>query len=341
MTLLIVVAFVAASWVLKTAWPVLTWMLIAAFLAIALNPAVVWVEKRVKRHGLACMIVFTCVIAVVGSVAALVLPTLITQMHSLIQSAPNLLSELSRGHGRLGFLEKRFHLAERVKTALDVSHTAAPALAFAKSVVTKVAALVTIAFLTLFMLLEGRVWLERGYSLLPQRLQSRWRRAGDDIAQMIVGYAVGNLIISLIAALVTLVTLWLANVPFALPLAVLVSLLDLVPIAGAFIGGVIVTAVAFTVGTPTGLIVLAVFVCYHQIEGHLLQPLIYGRTVRLSPLVVLVAILLGVCFDGILGAVAAIPVAATVQILILEAVALRKESQPPEAASVDDPDAVV
>lgn len=327
LTLLIVAAFIAAAELLMTSWQVLTWMMVAAFIAVALHPAVKWVERIVHGHSLACMIVFSFVIIVVGAITALVLPTVITQMHSLVKAAPNLLNELSHGHGRLGFLERRFHLAERLKTAINVSHTAAPALAFAKSVVAKVAALVTVAFLTLFMLLEGEIWIERGYTLLPQRLQSRWRRAGDDIARMIVGYALGNLLISLIAALVTLVTLWLARVPFALPLAVLVALLDLVPIAGAFVAGVIVTAVAFTVGTPTGLVVLAVFVCYHQVEGHILQPLIYGKTVRLSPLIVLVAILLGVSLDGILGAIAAIPVAAIVQIIVHEVLALRRQSR--------------
>jgi predicted PurR-regulated permease PerM len=190
------------------------------------------------------------------------------------------------------------------------------AVGVAKSVVTAVVAVVTIAFLTLFMLLEGPNWVERGYGLVPARHRARARRVGRDVYRAVGGYVMGNLAISLIAGVVSAIVFTFLGLPFPFALALVVALLDLIPLAGATIAAVIVTTIAFLDTTTSGIVVLIFFVVYQQLENHVLQPVVYGKAVKLSPLSVLVAVLIGAELAGIVGALGAIPVAAAIQVLI-------------------------
>jgi predicted PurR-regulated permease PerM len=198
------------------------------------------------------------------------------------------------------------------------------ALSVTKSVITIIAATVTIVFLTFFMLLEGRAWVERVYSLFPERSQARWRKVGDDIYKTVGGYVTGNILISVIAGASATVVLLVMGVPYAVALGLLVAVLDLIPLAGATVAGVIVVLVAFLHSVPAG-VVLAIFVIvYQQLENHFLQPVIYGRTVQLSPLAVLISVLVGAELAGILGALAAIPVAGSLQVIVRDQFAARR-----------------
>ena len=207
------------------------------------------------------------------------------------------------------------------KRLLGISNTA---VAVTKSILTLVAATVTIFFLTFFLLLEGGSWVERFYSLLPERSQPRWRRVGGDIHKTIAGYITGNLLISLVAGVSSTIVLLALGVPFAVALGLLVAILDLIPLAGATIAGIIVVAISFLHSITAGIVMLAFVILYQQAENHILQPLIYGRTVQLSPLVVLISILIGAELAGILGALAAIPVAGSLQVLIRDVLATRR-----------------
>jgi predicted PurR-regulated permease PerM len=192
------------------------------------------------------------------------------------------------------------------------------ALAVTKGVITAVFATVTIAFLTLFMLLEGPAWIERLYSLLPEEKQPRWRAIGRDIYRTIGGYVTGNLAISLIAGITSTTALVILGVPYAVALGLLVAILDLIPLAGATIAAILVTTVAFLDSTTSGIIILIFFIIYQQIENQILQPVVYGRTVQLSPLAVLIAVLIGSELAGVIGALAAIPVAGAAQVLLID-----------------------
>jgi predicted PurR-regulated permease PerM len=199
------------------------------------------------------------------------------------------------------------------------------AIAVTKSVLTIIAATVTIVFLTFFMLLEGHAWVERLYGLLPERSQPRWRRVGHDVYRTVGGYVTGNLLISLIAGVSITVVLLIMGVPYAVALGLLVAVLDLIPLAGATIAGVVVVGVSLLHSVPAGIVVAVFIVVYQQLENHFLQPVIYGRTVQLSPLVVLVAVLVGAALAGILGALAAIPVAGTIQVIVRDMLAHRRQ----------------
>ncbi len=312
-------------WVLWTARHVLTWVLIALFLSLALNPAVELLQRHGLRRGLAVAITFLVALAVVAGLGALFVPTLVDQVNSFADKVPDYVHDLTHGRGRLGFLETRYHIVERIKRAVHnngvgkLAVGAGAALAVTKSVVSAVVATVTIVFITLFMLLEGPDWMERIYGLVAEERRPRWQRVGHDIYRTVGGYVSGNLLISLIAGISSGIVIWLAGVPYAVALGLLVGLLDLIPLAGATIAAIAVVLVAIASAGTTGAIVVGVFfVVYQQIENHVIQPLVYGRTVQLSPLAVLLSVLVGAELAGVLGALAAIPVAGALQVVFVD-----------------------
>jgi predicted PurR-regulated permease PerM len=156
-----------------------------------------------------------------------------------------------------------------------------------------------------------------------------------EISKTIGGYITGNLLISLIAGFATTVVLLIVGVPFALALGLLVAILDLIPLAGATLGAIIVTLVAVTESLTAAIIVAVWFVVYQQLENHLLQPIVYGRTVKLSPLAILVAVLIGAEVAGIIGALGAIPIAGTIQIVISDWLQHRRPPPPDDDITTD------
>jgi predicted PurR-regulated permease PerM len=346
-TILMILGLVLATLVviemLLVAQGVITWVIIAMFLATALNPAVDWVQAHgIHRRGGAVAIVYLGALAGIVAIVATFVPTLVDQVNQFVDAVPGYVQDLTEGRGRLGFLEREYNLTERVQEAVSGGGAAkllglsGTALAVTKGILTGVVAIVTIAFLTLFMLLEGPQWVERFYSLLPEEKQPRWRAVGHDIYRTIGGYVTGNLTISLIAGVVSTLVLLGVGVPYAVALGLLVALLDLIPLAGATIAAVLVSTVAFLDSTTSGIIVLVFFVVYQQLENHVLQPIVYGRTVQLSPLAVLIAVLIGGTIAGVVGALAAIPVAGSLQVILVDWLRHRRErlvERPPGVSS--------
>jgi predicted PurR-regulated permease PerM len=298
----IVGILLATAIVLEVLWiarHVLTWIFIALFLALALNPAVDRLEARLKRRGVATGIVYIAALAVIVGIGFLFIPTLVTQVNDFAGKVPDYLHDLTKGRGRLGFLETKYHLVDKARKALreggasKLFGISGAALSLARGIVNAVLATVTIAFMTLFMLLEGRKWIESFFSMLAPAAQRRWRAVGHDIYRTVGGYVTGNLLISLIAGSLTTIVLLIMGVPYAVALGLIVAILDLIPLAGATLAAIIVGAVAFLHSIPAGIIVIVFFVLYQQVENHILQPVVYGRTVQLSPLVVLISVLIG------------------------------------------------
>src|SRR5690242_10597381 len=333
--LLIAVAVAVGLEIVWIARHVIAWVVIALFLALALDPLVGWIERRGRlKRGPAIAITYVIAIIVIAAMGATFVPKLVDEVNGFVQALPNYVHDLTHGRGRLGFLETKYHVVEKVQEqvkkggASKVLGLSGAALSVTKSVITIVAATVTIVFLTFFMLLEGREWVERVYSLFPDRSQERWRRVGHDIYRTVGGYVTGNILISLIAGTSATIVLVIMGVPYAVALGLLVGILDLIPLAGATVAGIVVVVVAFLHSVPAG-IVLAIFVIvYQQVENHFLQPVIYGRTVQLSPLAVLISVLVGAELAGILGALAAIPVAGSLQVIVRDGLAHRRAAVP-------------
>jgi predicted PurR-regulated permease PerM len=310
---------------------VISWIFIAVFLTLALNPAVDRLEGRIgNRRGAATGVVFLATLAAIAGIGALFIPTLVHQVNDFANQVPDYIHDLTKGRGRLGFLETKYHLVQKARDALKEGGAkrlfglSGTALALTKSVISVVVAIVTIAFMTFFMLLEGPAWVERGYGLLPARSQPRWRAVGRDIYRTVGGYVTGNLLISLIAGVSTTIVLLIVGVPYAVALGLIVAILDLIPLAGATIAAIIVGVVAFLHSVVAGIVVVVFFIVYQQVENHLLQPVVYGRTVQLSPLAVLISVLIGAELAGVLGALAAIPVAGSIQVVLRELLRSRR-----------------
>ena len=335
--MLIVLVVAVTLEVLWLARHILAWVVLALFLALALDPLVRWIERRGRvGRGPAIAIAYLIVLVVVAAVGATFVPKLIDEVNGFVQALPNYVHDLTHGRGRLGFLERKYHVVEKVREqvkaggAKKVLGLSGAAVSVTKSIITIIAATVTIVFLTFFMLLEGRSWVERVYSLFPEQSQARWRRVGNDIYKTVGGYVTGNILISLIAGGSITVVLLVMGVPYAVALGLLVAFLDLIPLAGATVAGVVVAIVAFLHSVPAGIVAVLFVIVYQQLENHFLQPVIYGRTVQLSPLVVLISVLIGAELAGILGALAAIPVAGTLQVIVRDQLAARRPLAPVE-----------
>jgi predicted PurR-regulated permease PerM len=328
-TVLAVIGLVIAAWallaIIAVTRQVITWILVSIFLAMALNPAVDWFMRHgVKKRGYAAGLTYVLALAAIGGIGYAFIPTLVSQVNDFVQAVPGYVDDLTKGRGRLGFLETKYHIVEKIRDAVSSGGTSrvlgltGAAISITKSVLALVVAIITIAFLTFFMLLEGPAWMDRFYGLLPERLQPRWRKIGHDVYRTVGGYVTGNLLISLIAGTLTTIVLLALGVPYAVALGVIVAILDLIPLAGATIAAIIIGTVAFLHTITAGIVVVIFFLVYQQVENHFLQPVIYGRTVQLSPLAVLISVLIGAKLAGILGALGAIPVAGAIQVILID-----------------------
>ena len=341
----IILAAVAIIAFLFLAWRVITWILIALFLSLALNPAVEFFERRGLKRVVASLVVFLLALIAFAALGALLIPPLIDQVEEFADAVPGFVEDLTAGRGPLGFLQDDYQIVDKVQEAVEdqgaggILGVTNASLAVARGVVSFIIGVVTIAFLTVFMLIEGPRMLERFRDSLPEHMKPRFERMGGDIYRTVGGYVGGNLAISLIAGIASAIVLFALGSSYAIALAVVVALLDLIPLAGATIAAVIVSTIAFIeLGWVKGVIVIAFFVLYQQLENHILQPVIYGRTVQLSPLTVLIAILIGAELVGILGALAAIPVAGIIQALFREVLRWRREAILPAGMEVALPD---
>jgi predicted PurR-regulated permease PerM len=335
---------IAVAIVLEVVWiarHVIVWILISLFLALAMNPAVEFFQRHgIRRRGPAAGLTFVLVLGALAAIGALFVPTLVHQVSEFASKVPDYVHDVTKGKGRLGFLETKYHIAERIRDAVHnggakkIFGLTGTAISITKGVVTVVVGTITILFLTFFMLLEGPRWVERVFGLLPEQSRPRWRNVGNQIYRTVGGYVTGNLLISLIAGGLTTLVLIIVGVPYAVALGLVVAILDLIPLAGATLALLVVGTVAFLHSIVAGIVVVVFFIVYQQIENHLLQPIVYGRTVQLSPLVVLIAVLVGAELAGILGALGAIPVAGAIQVVLVDWLQHRRERVDRPAAAV-------
>lgn len=317
-----VLATVLALLLLRAMAKILVWVVIAAFFAVALHPLANRIQRRVGgRRWLATLLLFLVAVVVLVAVTAAFISPLVRQAGVLIDRAPAYLDQVRSGKGTLGELAQRVHLNEFLarnssKLKANASTLGAPALGVLRSAATSAAATITIVVLAYLMVLEGPKIVDGSLALLSEQRQRRVRTVGADCARTVTGYLSGNVLISIICGVLTYVTLLLLGVPYAGLIALFVAVADLIPLIGATLGAVVAVLAAFVHDTTAGIVVVVVFVVYQQLENHLLQPVIFARTVQLNPLTVLLAILAGVELAGILGALLAIPVVGVIQVIV-------------------------
>ena len=328
----ITVLVVLALLLVYLAWNVLSWIVIAIFLATALNPAVEAFERRGMKRQWAATLVFVLSLLVLTGIGFLVIPPLVTQVSDFVNAVPDFVDDLTAGRGPLGWLQDEYQLVDRLREAIEtqgpggVLGLGAGVLDIVRSIVTAVVGVITIIFLTYFMLLEGPRTIDGLLNVLPEAARPRYERVGRDIYRAISGYVTGNLLISLLAGVLSTIVLFAAGSEFAIALGLLVAILDLIPLAGATLAAIIASTVVFIeTDWIRCLIVIAFFIGYQQFENHVVQPLVYGRTVQMSPLAVLCAVLIGAQLAGIVGALVAIPVAGSLIAIAREILQYRQE----------------
>jgi predicted PurR-regulated permease PerM len=326
------------------AWQVLTWILISALLAAALNPAVERFEQRGMSRAVAASLVFSIALVFIVAIGFLVIPPLVTQVSDFIEAIPDFIDDITAGRGPLGFLQEDYRIVDRIREAIEAQGPAGvlgvsePVIDVVRSIVTVVVGIVTIVFLTYFMLLEGPRTIQRVLGFLPEPTRVRYERVGQEIYRTISGYVSGNLLISLIAGVAATAVLFAVGSEFAVALGLLVAVLDLIPLAGATLAAIAVSTVVFIeTDWLRGVLVIVFFIAYQQFENHVLQPLVYGRTVQMSPLAVLCAVLVGAQLGGIIGALLAIPVAGSLFAIGREVLLYRRESSIETPAGVELP----
>jgi predicted PurR-regulated permease PerM len=324
-----VAVLLAVIWIARR---VVTWVFIALFLSLALDPLVNVIQRRGRfKRAPAITIAFALLLVVIVGIGWTFIPKLTDEVNGFAHALPGYAHDLTHGRGRLGFLERKYHIVEKVREQVNKGGASrllglsGAALSITKSVLEIVAATVTIVFLTFFLLLEGGAWAERGYSLFPAESRPRVRRVCHEIYRTVGGYVMGNLLISVIAGVSAAIVLLIVGVPYAVALGLVVAIFDLIPLAGATIAGIVVVGVAFLHSVPAGIVAAIFIIVYQQLENHFLQPVIYGRTVQLSPLTVLVAVLFGAELSGVIGALAAIPVAGALQVIVRDQLEHRRK----------------
>jgi predicted PurR-regulated permease PerM len=329
----VAVAYLAGKLVYRLR-DILLLMAVAGFLALLLNPIVVFVQKRLVRSRGAAVAIVSLLSAVVflGLLLAFGLP-LVNGITHLADTLPHYVAKAEHGQGWIGHITRKYHIQtwvqRNVPKLVGYAETLSkPALAVGKGAVSLVIELATIFILVVLLLLEAprmRVWMLR--ELAPHHADGLRRVAGE-VNKAVIGYMLGNLLTSLIAGVVVFVSLMIVGVPYPLLWGLWVALVDFLPMIGGALAGIPTVLFAFGVsGITAGVIVLVVFLVYTQLENHILNPVIMSRTVKISPLLVLIAVLVGASlgslvgglFGGFVAALLAIPVAGALQVLVREA----------------------
>jgi predicted PurR-regulated permease PerM len=326
--LLVTLGFLAMLFLLYSTRTIILWFVIGAIFAMTLEPAVAWLTRHNLKRGPAAGIVTILTVIVVLGVATLLAVPIVKQASEFVKDVPDYVDELTAPDGYFAWAEDRYNIRDRIgelsPKALDfVMGAGTPMLNAVRTSFSMVAAVVSIFTMMVLLLIEGpKVW-AWVLSLVRSDLRDEAGKFGHDLLYSVGGYVRGNGLISVIAGTgafiaMEIVSWTIATIPFALTLAVIVAILDLIPLVGATIAMIICVLVALTGGWLPALVILIYFIVYQQVENNVIQPWVYSKTVALSPLAVLLATLCGAAIAGIVGVLLAIPAAATVYIGIAQ-----------------------
>lgn len=310
-------------------------IVLAAFIATGLEPLVDWLNRHGVRRSLAILIVSIVGIGAIAAFTAAALPPIIDEATLLIQSAPGYVVQLQNKHTTLGHLNTQFHIVDLLQAAANKTLSVGSVgglLDFGTRIVSATFEVVLVLVLTAYFLADFDHIQRVLYRLLPAHRRPRVKAYGDEILARTGGYILGNVFTSLIAVGAQYVVLRLLGVPYAFLLSVFVGLLDLIPLVGSTIAGVLVSVITFaTVSTPAGIINVAFTIVYRLVEDYLINPRVLKRTVDVSPVVTIIAVLLGGSLFGMIGALLAVPAAAAVQLLVTGVVfPITDAATPPE-----------
>lgn len=321
---------VLATWKLRT---MVAWVVLGVFLALAFEPAVAWLTRHRWKRGWAVFAVFFVSLLLFAGLVAAFVPMLSAQARELFARGPELL-ERARELPPIRWADENFQIFEKARTSVgdQAGNVAQPALAVAGGVVHAIAGAITIVVLAIFGLLFGEQVFDSALRWLPLQRRARAKDLAVRMSKVVSGYVAGTTIIAAIGGVVMGVTLAILGVPYFVPLGFLMMILGVVPILGTTIAAVIIVGITFaTSGSTAGLVCAGVYLVYQQIENHLLQPVVQTRTLKMNPLIIVLALLVGTGLAGVLGALLALPIAGALQVLIEDVLTRRTESSAPSA----------
>ncbi|MDX6390642.1 MAG: hypothetical protein QOJ73_1705 [Streptosporangiaceae bacterium] len=301
---------------------------LAMFIAAGLEPAVSWLTRHRFPRWAAVTTILLIAVGIFAGFLAAAIPPLTTQATALANELPHYLHTLQDHNSSLGRLNTRFHIQQRLSKLLSTKSTALVggvlgAGALVLSAATSVLAVAVLVVYFLAAMPRIRLFV---YRFAPQSRRARVILIGDEIFTKVGGFVLGNFLTSVIAGLGTYIWLLIFGIPYAILLALLVALLDLIPVVGSTAGGAIVSLVALTVSLPVAIATLGFYIAYRLAEDYLIVPRILGRTVQVPAVVTVVALLVGGALMGIVGALVAIPVAAALRLLLHEVAFHRLDS---------------
>jgi predicted PurR-regulated permease PerM len=342
---LTVVCVVVTLYLLWTLRKPIGWLLAAIFLATALSPTVNWLSRRMKR-GFAIAITYLGLLLVPILLISVIVPPLISEANNFADHVPQYADDVTnyvQDNETLRNLNEDYDITSKLekeagKLPNRLGGAAGTLRDIGLGIVNSLFALLTILVMTAFLLGSGRQWTDQIIRSRPPEQRERLRRSLDNISSAVSGYVAGALAIAFIAGTATFIVLTILGVPFAGPLAVMAGFASLIPLVGATIAAVLIGVVTVFADFPTDTIIWTVWaIAYQQIENNLIQPQIQKRTVNVQPLITIFAVLCGGTLLGVVGAIAAIPIAASIQILLREYVDMRTLSMRPHDEPPPDP----
>lgn len=343
---LVILGFVAAAWLIYSASPALVILGTSLFLALALNIPVSLIAKRLpgKSRVGATAISYIAVLAFLGAVIFLVIPPIVQQTAKFLQTVPGIVDSTTGQWQVLNDFIDKNGLRDQVDQALEsvkdnasswATNVGQSVIAGIGSVVNFITALILVLVLTFLMLIEGPTWLKRLWGLYNnQKRMAQHKRVIDRMYTVVTGYVTGQLTVSSIGAVAAGLAVFILSLIFpdlptnlALPTAAITFVLSLIPMFGATIGGVLITALLAFNNIPAAIIYAVYFVVYQQIENNFIAPHIQSKRLDLSALAILAAVTVGIYLFGIVGGIIAIPIAGCLRILLDEYLAHAKEKR--------------
>jgi len=305
------------------------------FLAIGLEPAVSWLINHRFPRWAAVLAVFAVMVLILGAFVAAAVPAIVDQGGRLIQDMPGYVRQLDDSSSLLGQLNETIHLKDNVEQLLNASGAglATGIVSVGETVLSAFSAFIVVLVLTAYFLADMPRVRATLYRFVPAPRRPRAVLLGDQILVKVGGYVLGNVIISIISAVVTFIWLLIFGVPYALLLAILFALLDLIPVIGSLVAGILVALAAFSVSVPVGIATVGYFIAYKFVEDYVLAPRVFGTVLKLPALITVVAILIGAAILGLVGALVALPVAAALMLLTQELLFPRLDRGRPPASA--------
>ena len=306
-------------------------IVVALFLAAGLNPAVEWFQRRGLGRSWAVLAVIAIVLLALAGFVTAIVPVISDQITQITRSAPGWLDQLQE-NDRVQQLDDKYDVIAKVREKIEqgdlVSNVAGGALGIGLAVISTLLNSFIVVVLMLYFLAGLDPTKSALYRLAPASKRPRVRALGDEIIKGVGGYVSGAFIVALCAGLTSLVFLFAVGLgEYAVALAFVVALLDIIPMIGATIGAVVVTAIAFATDVKTGIACLVFYVVYQQVENYLIYPKVMARSVDIPGSVTVIAALVGAALLGVVGALLAIPTAAAVLMLTRELFIKRQDAR--------------